>query len=436
MHKRDLDLLDFAKKQYGYFTASQASALGFPTSNQFQRVKTNAWQRLSTGLFRLPGFEDTLESQFMRWLLWSRNQKGEIQGVVSHASVLQFHRIMEADLQSIHLIVPKRFRKKQLPGCIVHKDTLLPSEIAQHENLRLTTLEHAMLSMKSELEQQGILQSMVKRAIRKQLISRERAIELELLPEISLFDHVRKIAWETSPFATNWSSNAAFSLVELIICVALVSIMLVAAMPVIRHVRRAAMTAACASNLQQMWTGVQMYTNDSRGFLPPGHYTARALNCFSGWPTLIAPYMYARVTDTWQVYWCPAGGPRQAKSETRARPESWINVEEKGRWWSYQALTANNYGVNKWLCGNYYSRGFYRKLSQVRNPGCFLLAEADRNKYPWRPWTLGDNGQTIGYWHNRAANFLFLDSSVKCIPRKQVRTFTDNPKLFNPDLSE
>ena len=64
-------------------------------------------------------------------------------------------------------------------------------------------------------------------------------------------------------------NRSAWSLIELLICVAIVAVLAALLLPALSTVRDAARTAQCASNLRQIGIAFQTYTSQNRGMLPP-----------------------------------------------------------------------------------------------------------------------------------------------------------------------
>jgi len=64
------------------------------------------------------------------------------------------------------------------------------------------------------------------------------------------------------------NARSAFSLVELLVSVAIMSLLMAVLLPVLRSAREAALSAACLSNLRQLAAAVHMYAQDNAGYLP------------------------------------------------------------------------------------------------------------------------------------------------------------------------
>jgi len=223
-----------------------------------------------------------------------------------------------------------------------------------------------------------------------------------------------------------------FTLVELLVVITIISILAGLLLPALSRAREAARATLCANNLKQIGASFAFYTDDNRGLLPPGCNYQHIPNYSTTWVTLLAQYMYKSTKDNWIAYRCPTGAP-QLPNQYMTNLAHWVNGEISGMWASYQAHIYTGYGVNKWVCGNYYSYGYYRRLSSVKNQRVFLASESNINLFLYRAWTLGDNGETIGYWHSDSANFLFLDTAVRRITAAGAADHTINPELFDPD---
>lgn len=64
----------------------------------------------------------------------------------------------------------------------------------------------------------------------------------------------------------------AFSLVELLTVIGIISVLMGLLMPTMGKARESARRAMCASNLRQLHVASMAYATDNRGYLPPAHY--------------------------------------------------------------------------------------------------------------------------------------------------------------------
>jgi prepilin-type N-terminal cleavage/methylation domain-containing protein len=81
-------------------------------------------------------------------------------------------------------------------------------------------------------------------------------------------------------------ARSGFSLVELLVVMAIIAILAALLLPAVQSVREAANRTSCANNLKQIGLAMQMYVND-KGALPP----SRLENGGATWAVLILPYL-------------------------------------------------------------------------------------------------------------------------------------------------
>src|SRR5207244_1021307 len=96
---RDLNKILFqtAEPQQGLFTAQQAEEAGYLRTNHVYHVKTGDWIREERGIYRLALFPQTRDQQRTTYALWSKNRKGEIQGVYSHETALAHYELSDVN---------------------------------------------------------------------------------------------------------------------------------------------------------------------------------------------------------------------------------------------------------------------------------------------------------------------------------------------------
>ena len=108
--------------------------------------------------------------------------------------------------------------------------------------------------------------------------------------------------------------RAAFSLIELLIVIAVLLLLAAIATPVIASAIHSAKRAACLSNLRQIYAGFALYAGDHKGLVPPKFEVkkmrlsgsdvteGRVLNSHAyGIQTVLAPYL-----NGVEVFHCPA----------------------------------------------------------------------------------------------------------------------------------
>jgi prepilin-type N-terminal cleavage/methylation domain-containing protein/prepilin-type processing-associated H-X9-DG protein len=88
----------------------------------------------------------------------------------------------------------------------------------------------------------------------------------------------------------------AFTLIELIVVVAILAVLIALLFPAFAQARESAQRTTCASNLRQIGMGAALYTLDWDEMLPPALQPAPRLS----WAGLIQPYV-----KNWAVFRCP-----------------------------------------------------------------------------------------------------------------------------------
>ncbi|MBU0702709.1 MAG: hypothetical protein KKC18_02455, partial [Chloroflexi bacterium] len=108
-------------------------------SQQNYHVSRGNWLRVGRGIFRLRDFPPGEREDLVHWSLWSRNQKGVPQTVVSHDTALAVHALSDVMPERVHLTVPPGFRKQAPPGCVLHTAQLAPGHVESRIGYQITT---------------------------------------------------------------------------------------------------------------------------------------------------------------------------------------------------------------------------------------------------------------------------------------------------------
>jgi len=167
-------LYQLAAAQGGYFTAAQARAAGYAYSQQHFHVSRGNWLRVDRGMFRLRDFPAMEREDLIRWSLWSRNQRGVPQAVVSHETALTVHELSDLMPARIHVTVPKGFRKKVPPVLVLHRGSLASHDVEWRAGYQVTTPLRTLLDVARSRVSQEHLDRAVRDALERGLVERRR----------------------------------------------------------------------------------------------------------------------------------------------------------------------------------------------------------------------------------------------------------------------
>ena len=167
--------------QQGFFTASQATHLGYSQQNQAHHVKTGNWKRISRGIFRLEHFPPSKNPDLVITHLWALDINDQPEGVFSYDTALHYYELSDwtgyGRQMGLHLTVQKDFRRRSNPPFAVtlHKESLDPADIQKRYCFLLTTPLKTILDMLfQELIEQRFLKQAITQALDRGLISRQQ----------------------------------------------------------------------------------------------------------------------------------------------------------------------------------------------------------------------------------------------------------------------
>ena len=158
------ELFAVADRQQGYFTSQQAESCGIARSNFHFRVRSGEWVKSLRGIYRLARYPVTDRSELVLWSLWSRDRKGNPQGVWSHETALDIHELSDVMPSKMHMTVPPRFRKRgAIPKHLkLHFATLAKSDRETWQGYQVTTPLRTLIDV---IEEGIISPDFIKQAI-------------------------------------------------------------------------------------------------------------------------------------------------------------------------------------------------------------------------------------------------------------------------------
>lgn len=211
--------------------------------------------------------------------------------------------------------------------------------------------------------------------------------------------------------------KGAFSLVELLVVLAVVMLLAALAVPSLLNMQDKAKQAACLSNLRQIGVAVSLYAADNNADLPPNrHNQTDAVPSGFYWQDMLKPYLvdYGSIADSTStnsgVFWCPADKPRANKYATQS------------------------YGYNVYRGGNPTRNENVSKIVGESSPAnCVYLIDMTRPtlttcSFSFRTWPFSGGSDTppagavrVDFRHGNNANGLMLDGSVQTFTISQLK---------------
>ena len=203
-------------------------------------------------------------------------------------------------------------------------------------------------------------------------------------------------------------SKKAFTLLEILVVVAIIGILAAILFPAFARARENARRASCQSNLKQLGLGFQQYIQDYDGYLPAFAWADTApYGVDRTWDLSIFPY-----TKSMSLIQCPS----DSESKRVDSPQLGYNL--------YRSYAVASFSLRETV---------YQRQSET-----VLLTEVKNSPTGWN-LTWGDStyvdclGLPVVWRHNETANFLYLDGHVKALrgarggPYPQMTGYTSFP---------
>jgi DNA-binding LacI/PurR family transcriptional regulator len=189
-----IKLKELADGQSGYFTAGQASDLGYAHSQQIFHSRKGNWQKIFRNLYRLPGCEDNSKSEFIKYSLLSIGRAKSPKAVISHESALYHYGLLDDVPDETVLTVPHSFRSKMPAMCKIYKKSLDDKEVFSVGAFKVTSISRTLHDMsEASLMTKKELDKIVMKAFEKKLLGKDELESLGLLDD-EIIKHVEQLA--------------------------------------------------------------------------------------------------------------------------------------------------------------------------------------------------------------------------------------------------
>jgi prepilin-type N-terminal cleavage/methylation domain-containing protein/prepilin-type processing-associated H-X9-DG protein len=188
----------------------------------------------------------------------------------------------------------------------------------------------------------------------------------------------------------------AFTLIELLIVIAIIAILAAILFPVFARARENARRSSCASNLKQIGLGIMQYTQDYDECLPSSTDLNGTTNGYS-WRGMTLPY-----TKSLQLYNCPSN-PRNKTDASYDKPlDPEFNI----------SYAANENVIQYTTTGN---PQVFVKLSAINAPAQLITVVESLDSEPFLDYSTAWNFTNAGLFagHLSTSNYLFVDGHVK-----------------------
>ena len=228
--------------------------------------------------------------------------------------------------------------------------------------------------------------------------------------------------------------HRAFTLVELLVVVAIIAIIISLLLPALRKAREAARRTVCLSNEHQLYLSMQMYSGEHKGRLPVGSTRPYDSSIPWPWPDQMSGHSVRMLERSYGVlrklWFCPSNKPVRYNHDPNP------NVYGSAKWFSELGTWVRSDGATSYTTeedsmsspyGGVLHIGFFYYGPYVEQLDLYTPVQ-DFNDRAGQPiindrlvWWCGNWGEAIGWQNNHAPyqgeveelyiNTIYLDGS-------------------------
>lgn len=166
-------LFELVATQGGYFTAAQASQIGYDSRTLWHHVQTGWLERVSRGFYRLVEYPaQSHEDVIAAWV-----KTGVDRAVVSHETALALYDLAPVRQRGIHITVLREHRpykgQARLPGVQVHTISrpFHPGEVLQRFGVKVTSPARSVADAAEAGTDPSTIHQVIGRALQQGLLT-------------------------------------------------------------------------------------------------------------------------------------------------------------------------------------------------------------------------------------------------------------------------
>jgi prepilin-type N-terminal cleavage/methylation domain-containing protein/prepilin-type processing-associated H-X9-DG protein len=246
------------------------------------------------------------------------------------------------------------------------------------------------------------------------------------------------------------SVQGAFTLVELLVVMAIIALLVGILLPALNNAKNTARATVCAANMRQLGLGVSLYAQDNNYYLPRSSHSAATYNVLR-WGQAIMPYIGAgnwgddpkndpllkNKDSRWYklfygMYHCPADKRRYPNKEWSYGKSVWFELNSSETGQVARAATGPTY----WKFTNVRSPGATVEFGELASQSAMGAGTAADHIMP-HFWILYDATPEVdAKRHIRKANYAFLDGHIQALDFSKTFDSNSNIDNWNPGTAQ